>query len=94
MFGKPKEKEARDIPVLTIDHFPGREYEVIGLLTTNFTKTSLNITKLIKLNECLPDILKDAADIQADAVIGLRFILFNNANIYAYGTAIRFKEDD
>lgn len=90
MFGKPKEKEARDIPVLTIDHFPGREYEVIGLLTTLFTSTKL--IKLIKLSECLPDILKDAADIQADAIIGLRFTLFDNANIYAYGTAIRFKD--
>lgn len=87
MFGKPKEK-IPNIPLLTIDHFPGRDYEIIGLITTD--ALSGGVIKLAKLEDCTPSILEAAFKLQADAVIGLRFLQFNNAMIYAYGTAIRF----
>jgi hypothetical protein len=78
-----------DIPILTIDHYPGKEFEVLGTITARILDPK--IVKQADLNKILPELKKSAIQVDADAVIGTKISMLNASDIYAYGTAIRFK---
>lgn len=94
MFGFKSEKdniqEEKDIPILTIDHYPGKEFDAIGMVTVEALNKG-SITKSIELCIAIPELKKEALKINADAVIGVRMFLISNGTVYAYGTAIKFK---
>ncbi|HCK88374.1 MAG TPA: hypothetical protein DHW39_06155 [Erysipelotrichaceae bacterium] len=98
----------------TTEHFPGREYEILGLVKGNTIQTVNAIRdigaglktlvggELTKYNEMMNDaralatkrMIQEAEDLEADAVIGMRYasssIMQSAAEVMAYGTAIRF----
>jgi uncharacterized protein YbjQ (UPF0145 family) len=98
----------------TTEHFPGREYEILGLVKGSTIQTVNAIRdigaglktlvggELTKYNEMMNDaralatkrMIQEAEDLEADAVIGMRYasssIMQSAAEIMAYGTAIRF----
>ncbi|EPZ47630.1 hypothetical protein [Alicyclobacillus acidoterrestris] len=91
MFGKGKKtNDASELlPIVTTDDYHGKDYEVIGLVTAEkFWPTP---TTRAKFSEVTNAISKEAESLGADAVVGFRIIQYNNAGIYGYGTAIRFK---
>jgi len=86
-FGKPKEP-TKEIPVLTIDHYPGREYEVIGMVTAEHFDPKL--IKRIDIRGVFPKIQDEAQKANADAVIGVKLYQYDAASVIGYGTAIKF----
>ncbi len=98
----------------TTEHFPGREYEILGLVKGSTIQTVNAIRdigaglktlvggELTKYNEMMNDaralatkrMIQEAEDLEADAVIGMRYasssIMQSAAEVMAYGTAIRF----
>ena len=98
----------------TTEHFPGREYEILGLVKGSTIQTVNAIRdigaglktlvggELTKYNEMMNDaralatkrMIQEAEDLEADAVIGMRYasssIMQSAADVMAYGTAIRF----
>ena len=98
----------------TTEHFPGREYEILGLVKGNTIQTVNAIRdigaglktlvggELTKYNDMMNDaralatkrMIQEAEDLEADAVIGMRYasssIMQSAAEVMAYGTAIRF----
>ena len=98
----------------TTEHFPGREYEILGLVKGSTIQTVNAIRdigaglktlvggELTKYNEMMNDaralatkrMTQEAEDLEADAVIGMRYasssIMQSAAEVMAYGTAIRF----
>lgn len=88
-FGSKKDEPGKDIPVLTIDHFPGRDFEAIGMITAEHFDPKL--LKRIDPNGVIPALKNSAIKVGADAVIGVKIYQYNAANVIGYGTAIRFK---
>ncbi len=98
----------------TTEHFPGREYEILGLVKGSTIQTVNAIRdigaglktlvggELTKYNDMMNDaralatkrMIQEAEDLEADAVIGMRYasssIMQSAAEVMAYGTAIRF----
>ena len=98
----------------TTEHFPGREYEILGLVKGSTIQTVNAIRdigaglktlvggELTKYNDMMNNaralatkrMIQEAEDLEADAVIGMRYasssIMQSAAEVMAYGTAIRF----
>lgn len=93
MFSKKNEKnnidKAIDIPIMTIDYYPGREIEVLGCVTVQAVNSGF--TKTLELDIVIPELQKKALELNADAIIGVRMIFTSHAAVYAYGTAIKLK---
>lgn len=91
VFGK-NGKEAPDtsgeIPVLTVDYFPGKDVEPIGTIFVNFGEGKL--LKFPDWKKVIPEMQREAHKFSADAVLGFRFNLISSAVMVAYGTAVRF----
>lgn len=104
MLGRNKQVEetpTKNIPILTIDHFPGREYDVIDSL---WFGVELEILKKDSVSTGIDELkngIKQVAATQgADAVIGFRteavrkYVGANNSSaqsLLGYGTGIKFK---
>lgn len=90
MFGQKKtESESqKDIPVLTMDNYPGKNVEPIGTIFVRFTDAKL--LKLPDFQKMIPDVQREAEKLSADAVLGFRFNLISPAVMVAYGTAVHF----
>lgn len=92
MFGnKSKEPQQQSsIPVVTIDHFPDRQYEVIGTVVAEYQNPN-PLLKGIKVGNVIPALQASAEKVNADAVLGMRMYQTIAGDLTAYGTAIRFK---
>lgn len=91
---KEQEQEKKSILVTTTDDIPGRKYEVLGLVTADVTIYQPYVSpNLIHVSKALQ---KEAEKLGADAIIGFRATVFTDDNVIqtAYGTAIRFLEED
>lgn len=92
MFGQPRRRggtEVRSVPILTIEHYPGKDFEPLGLVTVRYD--DLNFLKMPDESKVEAALQRVAADKGADAVIGVRMFLYSGASVIGYGTAIRFK---
>jgi uncharacterized protein YbjQ (UPF0145 family) len=90
VFGLNKKDEPRsEIPILTIDTFPGREYEYIGTLMSECFYP--HATKPARMADIMKIVQDDAHKLGADAIIGFRLLQYGVSVIYGYGTAIKFK---
>jgi hypothetical protein len=74
-------KDKKDIILSTVDI--SGEYEIIGIVYGRIGTTDIK-----ELNK---ELKRRAAKIDADAVIGIRYLPYIGY-LYAYGTAIKFKE--
>ena len=82
----------------TTDVFPGREYEILGLVKGSTIQTVNAIRDIGAGLKTLVGgelrMIQEAEELDADAIIGMRYssssIMQSAAEIMAYGTAIRF----
>jgi hypothetical protein len=96
MFGKIKENikamNTPCIPVITLDTYPGKKFEILQLVSVQEARLVADPTPL----KAAVSVAKESQKIGADAVIGFRCASYfdtrslNRAVVLGYGTAIKF----